>query len=213
MSNQPPIPDNPWATQREPASGPTGSTGVIVVVTILATVVVILAAFAAYLIFGRGGGTETRAAETSATSAPPAVVETVVETVEETVTAAPATTAPTTTSSTTSPAPEVAGLTARGWTASPVIRCGGGESVRYAARDGAGSYITVCSSGNSMTYRSDIFGGTLEMPVDAGASAPSQGYFSVPAGQHRIVIDGDRLEVREGSSVVNSADFAFFYVM
>lgn len=205
MSNQPPIPDNPWAPKREPASQTKSTTGAVVVITILATVVVILGAFAAYLILGRGG-TETTATETAATNAPPAVVQTVVETVEETVTA---TTAPTSTAG----APDVAGLTARGWTASPVTRCGGGESVIYAARDGAGSYITVCTSGNSMTYRSDIFGGTLEMPVEASASAPSQGYFSVPAGQHRIVIDNDRLEVRDGASVVNSADFAFSYVM
>lgn len=104
-----------------------------------------------------------------------------------------------------------AGLTASGWSDNSTTRCGGGETLRYAGR-GGGNWVTVCSSGGSMTYRGNVFDGSLTRAVDAGDSNPGAGQFTVPADPSTIVIDGSNLYVYQGGDVVSNAYFSETYI-
>lgn len=96
-----------------------------------------------------------------------------------------------------------AGLTATGWSDNAVTRCGAGESLVYAGR-GTDAWVTVCAAGGGMTYRSDVFGGTLNMPVDRHRSNPANGSFTIPASPALIQVEGDQVLVYQDGRLVNS---------
>lgn len=93
------------------------------------------------------------------------------------------------------PAPaRSAGLNLSGWSDNAVTRCRSGEELIYAGK-GTNAWVTVCRSGFEMTYRSDVFGGTLTSAVDLGQSNPAQGNFVIPVAPSTIRLSGDVVRV------------------
>lgn len=98
-------------------------------------------------------------------------------------------------------AAEQEGLTLSGWSDNAATRCSGSEELVYAGR-ASDAWITVCESNGVMTYRSDIFDGTLTDTVDSGRSNPSQGEFYIDADPSIIRVVGGGVEVYQGGSLV-----------
>ncbi|MGP6174997.1 hypothetical protein [Corynebacterium sp. A21] len=97
------------------------------------------------------------------------------------------------------------GVNERGWASNGAVNCASGEELIYAAR-GSDAWVTVCESGSgAMTYRSDIFGGTLTAPVMPGASNPASGRFMVDASPAVINVQGAGLIVEQDGQVISRA--------
>lgn len=110
------------------------------------------------------------------------------------------------------PAAQQAGLTATGWIDNSATRCRGNEDLIYAGRD-SDAWITVCESGGQMTYRSDIFGGTLTAAVDPARSNPATGEFYVNASPSIIEVVGGGVEVTQDGSVIAQKSFPSAWVL
>lgn len=109
-------------------------------------------------------------------------------------------------------AAQQAGLTANGWSDNAATRCGGNQNLIYAGRDND-AWITVCESGGQMTYRSDIFGGTLTATVDPNRSNPAAGQFYINASPSIIEVVGGGVEVYQGGSLVAEKSFPSAWVL
>lgn len=109
-------------------------------------------------------------------------------------------------------AAQQAGLTPNGWSDNAATRCGGNQNLVYAGRDND-AWITVCESGGQMTYRSDIFGGTLTAAVDPSRSNPAAGQFYINASPSIIEVVGGGVEVYQGGSLVAEKSFPSAWVL
>ena len=105
-----------------------------------------------------------------------------------------------------------AGLSPYGWIDNSATRCRGNEDLIYAGRD-SDAWITVCESGGQMTYRSDIFGGTLTAAVDPARSNPATGEFYVNASPSIIEVVGGGVEVTQDGSVIAQKSFPSAWVL
>lgn len=196
---------------------------------ILALLVIAAIALGVLLLQARASVGEHQAAPTDAGAAAEAT-DVAVETTPQTEEAQPATV----TSTKAAPAPAVtttvtqeqspssnsgsnsdssmpAGMNSRGWNDNAATSCGSGESLVYAGR-GGGNWVTVCSTGSTLTYRGDVFDGVLSAEVDRSASNASAAHFSIPASPHTIVIHEDELNVYDGGTVVSGASFSETYL-
>lgn len=109
-------------------------------------------------------------------------------------------------------AAQSAGLTLSGWSDNAATRCNNSEELVYAGRD-SDAWITVCEANGQMTYRSDIFGGTLTATVDQSRSNPSQGEFYVDAAPSIIEVVGGGVEVFQGGTLVAEKSFPSAWVL
>lgn len=98
-------------------------------------------------------------------------------------------------------AAQAAGLTATGWSDNTSTRCAATENLVYAGRD-TDAWITVCESNGQLTYRSDIFGGTLAQPVNLGRSNPQLGEFHIDAAPSTIKVVGGGVEVFQNNALI-----------
>ncbi|BAC19694.1 hypothetical protein [Corynebacterium efficiens YS-314] len=228
--------DNPQDAHPQPTTPPgkNQTSGLLIGLIILLSLVVI--AVLAWLFIGGRPGDST-VAETASPDTVTVVVTTQPEapsaTERSTVTVAPTpstleTAAPTTSQSSarsversTTPQPPVAvippaaqqaGLTATGWIDNSATRCRGNENLIYAGRD-SDAWITVCEGGGQMTYRSNIFGGTLTATVDPARSNPATGEFYVNASPSIIEVVGGGVEVTQGGAVIAQKSFPSAWVM
>lgn len=93
-----------------------------------------------------------------------------------------------------------AGVTGSGWVDNPSVNCGANEDLVYAGR-GDSAWVTVCESdGGRLTYRSDIFDGSLTAEVTAADLAV--GRFTVDAAPSRIIVEGDVVRVYQDNNLV-----------
>lgn len=92
------------------------------------------------------------------------------------------------------------GLTPTGWNS--FASCVGGESLVFAG-GGPDGQIAVCQSVAGMTYRSTMFGGTLEAPA-----TESDGSYYVEADPAIIIVTPSGVTVREGGGLAGNADFS-----
>lgn len=205
-----------WGTAAAPPQRRRGAAGILV--ALIAVLAVAIAGVVAYLFLnGNLGGNGV------ATSSPGTIVveSTVVETAgpvaddagEDAPEAAPAPAA-TATRAQSQPRPQQqssglpaaaqsAGLTLKGWSDNSATRCHAAEGLIYAGK-GDNAWVTVCGEGGQLTYRSDVFGGTLAMPVDMSQSDPANGYFVIPASPSNILLSGDRVLVYQDDILVAS---------
>ena len=105
-----------------------------------------------------------------------------------------------------------AGLTMSGWSDNAATRCDSSQNLVYAGRD-SDAWITVCESNGQMTYRSDIFGGTLTATVDQSRSNPSRGEFYVDASPSIIQVVGGGVEVFQGGTLIAEKNFPSAWVI
>lgn len=64
-----------------------------------------------------------------------------------------------------------------------------------------------------MTYRSDIFGGTLTATVDQSRSNPARGEFYVDASPSIIQVVGGGVEVFQGGTLIAEKNFPSAWVI
>lgn len=105
-----------------------------------------------------------------------------------------------------------AGLTLSGWSDNAATRCDSSQNLVYAGRD-SDAWITVCESNGQMTYRSDIFGGTLTATVDQSRSNPARGEFYVDASPSIIQVVGGGVEVFQGGTLIAEKNFPSAWVI
>ncbi|WP_279192726.1 hypothetical protein [Corynebacterium stationis] len=109
-------------------------------------------------------------------------------------------------------AARAAGLTSSGWSDNAATRCDSTQNLVYAGRD-SDAWITVCESDGQMTYKSDIFGGTLTATVDQSRSNPARGEFYVDASPSIIQVVGGGVEVFQGGTLVAEKNFPSAWVI
>lgn len=105
-----------------------------------------------------------------------------------------------------------AGLTLSGWSDNSATRCTSSENLVYAGR-ASDAWITVCESNGEMTYRSDIFGGTLVGEVDQSRSNPERGEFYVDASPAVINVVGGGVEVLQDGEIIAEKNFPSAWVL
>ena len=182
--------------------------GVVPIVVGIVILVAIVAAAAAFFLLGRGGEkaeqtaqqefkpVESTSATAEMTSAEPSIKESPspsVVTVTET-----------------APNPEehydhgrdkstVSGgiLSDRGWSGS-YASCTAGEDLILAGTSDDGK-VVICGNAGGATYRSDMFGGTLELPAEG-----HEGTYQVDADPSYIVVNADGLRVYQDNATVES---------
>lgn len=183
------------------------------IIALIVLLAMVAAAFTAILLQARSSVSDNLAAPTrhtveaalsSSSESAPQVTETRSQAPQTTTVAQPA---PSTSASSSLPA----GLTASGWSDNSTTRCAGGETLQYAGR-GGGNWVTVCSSGSALTYRGNVFDGSLTRAVDVSQSSPSAGQFTVPADPSTIVINGSNLAVYQDGEVVSTAYFSETFI-
>ncbi|GEB97653.1 hypothetical protein [Corynebacterium flavescens] len=171
---------------------------------------VIFAAAVAFFVFRGLGGEETTAAESSAPMSTKsgsiltaqnqdesmrASEEEDVVTVTETVPPEPETPA------TQRAADMPAGLSATGWIRS-FASCNSGESLVFAG-NGPDGQVALCQGSAGLTYRSHMFGGTLESPA-----TESDGSYYVQADPALIIVTPGGVTVREGGALAANSSFS-----
>ncbi|HCG3139027.1 hypothetical protein ACL1IW_10175 [Corynebacterium striatum] len=88
-------------------------------------------------------------------------------------------------------------LTDRGWSGS-YASCTAGEDLILAGTSDDGK-VVVCGNSGGATYRSDMFGGTLELPAEG-----HEGTYQVDAYPSSIVVNADGLRVYQDNVAVES---------
>ncbi|AMO88299.1 hypothetical protein WM42_0549 [Corynebacterium simulans] len=88
-------------------------------------------------------------------------------------------------------------LSDRGWSGS-YASCTAGEDLILAGTSDDGK-VVVCGNAGGATYRSDMFGGTLELPAEG-----HEGTYQVDADPSYIVVNADGLRVYQDNTAVES---------
>ena len=88
-------------------------------------------------------------------------------------------------------------LSDRGWSGS-YASCTAGEDLILAGTSDDGK-VVVCGNSGGATYRSDMFGGTLELPAEG-----HEGTYQVDADPSSIVVNADGLRVYQDNAAVES---------
>ena len=88
-------------------------------------------------------------------------------------------------------------LSDRGWSGS-YASCTAGEDLILAGTSDDGK-VVVCGNAGGATYRSDMFGGTLELPAEG-----HEGTYQVDADPSSIVVNADGLRVYQDNATVES---------
>ena len=88
-------------------------------------------------------------------------------------------------------------LSDRGWSGS-YASCTAGEDLILAGTSDDGK-VVVCGNSGGATYRSDMFGGTLELPAEG-----HEGTYQVDADPSYIVVNADGLRVYQDNAAVES---------
>lgn len=182
--------------------------GVVPIVVGIVILVAIVAAAAAFFLLGRGG---EKTEQTAQQEFKP--VESTTTSTARTTSAAPSTKE--------SPSPSVVTVTEtasnpeehydhgrdkstvsgvlsdRGWSGS-YASCTAGEDLILAGTSDDGK-VVVCGNAGGATYRSDMFGGTLELPAEG-----HEGTYQVDADPSSIVVNADGLRVYQDNATVES---------
>ena len=183
--------------------------GVVPIVVGIVILVAIVAAAAAFFLLGRGG---EKTEQTAQQQFKP--VESTTTSTASTTSAAPSTkespSPSVVTVTETAPNPEehydhgrdkstVSGgiLSDRGWSGS-YASCTAGEDLILAGTSDDGK-VVVCGNAGGATYRSDMFGGTLELPAEG-----HEGTYQVDADPSYIVVNADGLRVYQDNAAVES---------
>lgn len=108
--------------------------------------------------------------------------------------------------------PTLRGVNERDWSGNGAVDCAPGEQLIYAAR-GDDAWVAVGKSGSgAMTYRPEVFGGTLTAPVTPGSADPASGRFMVDASSAVINVQGPGLIVEQDGQVISSATLPVAWV-